>query len=91
MKFYFYLPLITDYLSVVKISVMKIIRNIFDNLDFLPFQFCIFVLLPLLELIWKRKRRKKEKKKIVTKIFFFGDVTHYAQTYVIALQECKVT
>ena len=40
-----------------------------------------------------RKKRKKEKKKIVKKIctMEIGDVTHYAKTYVIALQECNVT
>ena len=79
----------------------KMLSNIFDNLDFLPFQFCWFVLLPRLEphtIEWKRKKEKvkkakKEKKKIVKKIctMEIGDVTRYAQTYVMALQECKVT
>ena len=40
------------------------LRNIFDNLDFLPFQFCRFVLLPRLENGYaKIKKGKKEKKK----------------------------
>ena len=38
------------------------LRNIFDNLDFLPFQFCRFVLLPRLENGYAKKRKEKKKK-----------------------------